>query len=116
MLQYLIAHSRELNHGWYPWNENTIRNGILERPHVEYIFSNHPLFKDIVFAPEVFSRCSISNLSDFSKASLTNTPVDLKKLTELQSIMDRIRNEESYSHSFIVGRRVLFKMGVVIIQ
>jgi hypothetical protein len=76
---------------------------ILERLHVEHILAHHPLFKALAFAPELEANLAISTLADFSRPSLMNSPLNVKKLTEIDEVFQRFRRQEHYSHAFLIG-------------
>ncbi|KYR02731.1 hypothetical protein DLAC_00196 [Tieghemostelium lacteum] len=100
VMRLLLDYSKSLKpkYNGYPWNEKYIYNGVLERPYIDYLFSN-----DNIISRQQYP---ITILPDWSVQSLKNNRLPLEEINEMHKISERFRQFDEYSHVFIIGQAV----------
>ena len=94
--QQLRCHAREVDN-YYPWDDESIATGIVERPYLLYLIDNDPELQALGGGERL---CA---LHDFTKDGLSQGIVGMERLQRLDFIAGEFKRKSSYHQAFIIG-------------
>eukprot|EP01112_Ceratiomyxa_fruticulosa_P003371 TRINITY_DN1372_c0_g1_i1.p1 TRINITY_DN1372_c0_g1~~TRINITY_DN1372_c0_g1_i1.p1 ORF type:complete len:313 (+),score=46.39 TRINITY_DN1372_c0_g1_i1:98-1036(+) len=106
----LKEHAKTQGDANYPWTEDHIEKGILERPYINFLLNNTHLLRriweDSLSEDHIFETSGdlpITPLPDFAFNSLRNNRLSVMIVQRMSVVFGNFQSQASYFHIFIVG-------------